>query len=117
MRSRPGTCAVRPKIISRVNFDRGRSLPSFQVSASAGLDLYTSEWLKMHLLADGEGLNGVLHVIDFGGLFSGNAIGPLRSFALRLTTHFWSPRLLHRSILVGFIRSPIRCRACILFSM
>jgi len=29
-----------------------------------------------------------LNVIDFGGLFSGNAIGPSRSVALRLTTSF-----------------------------
>jgi hypothetical protein len=27
-------------------------------------------------------------VIDFGGLFSGNAIGPSRSFALRLSSTF-----------------------------
>ncbi|MBB5056816.1 outer membrane receptor for Fe3+-dicitrate [Granulicella aggregans] len=77
-----------PEIISRVNFDRGRILPSFQVSASAGLDLYTSERMKMHLQADGENLSDVLDVIDFGGLFSGNAIGPPRSFALRLTANF-----------------------------
>jgi hypothetical protein len=77
-----------PEIISRVNFDRGRILPSFQVSASAGLDLYTSERVKTHLQADGENLSDVLNVIDFGGLFSGNAIGSPRSFALRLTTNF-----------------------------
>jgi len=29
-----------------------------------------------------------LNVIDFGGLFSGNAIGPSRSFGLRLGTTF-----------------------------
>jgi GTP-dependent phosphoenolpyruvate carboxykinase len=29
-----------------------------------------------------------LDVIDFGGLFSGNAIGPPKSFALRLTSDF-----------------------------
>jgi hypothetical protein len=32
--------------------------------------------------------NNTLNVIDFGGLFSGNAIAPSRSFALRLTTNF-----------------------------
>jgi hypothetical protein len=26
--------------------------------------------------------------LDFGGLFSGNAIGPSRSFAVRLTANF-----------------------------
>jgi hypothetical protein len=37
---------------------------------------------------DGENLTNVLDVIDFGGLFSGNAIGPSRSFSLRLATSF-----------------------------
>jgi hypothetical protein len=33
-------------------------------------------------------LNNRLNVIDFGGLFSGNAIGPGRSFTLRLKAGF-----------------------------
>ena len=77
-----------PEIIARINFDRGRILPSFQVNASAGVDLYTSDQVKVHLQCDGENLNNVLDVIDFGGLFSGNAIGPPRSFGLRLTSAF-----------------------------
>jgi hypothetical protein len=42
----------------------------------------------MHFQVDGENLNNRLNVIDFGGLFSGNAIGPGRSVALRLSTSF-----------------------------
>ena len=42
----------------------------------------------MRIQADGQNLNNILNVIDFGGLFSGNAIGSSRSFALRLTTNF-----------------------------
>jgi hypothetical protein len=42
----------------------------------------------MRIQADGQNLTNVLNVLDFGGLFSGNAIGPSRSFALRLTTDF-----------------------------
>jgi hypothetical protein len=42
----------------------------------------------MRLQMDGQNLTNVLDVIDFGGLFSGSAIGPSRSFALRLTTSF-----------------------------
>jgi hypothetical protein len=38
--------------------------------------------------ADGTNLTGRLNVIDFGGLFSGNAIALGRSFAFRLTTNF-----------------------------
>jgi hypothetical protein len=75
-------------IIDRINFDRGRILPSFQVNASAGADFLNRENFKMRLQADGQNLNDVIDVIDFGGLFSGNAIGPSRSFSLRLTTSF-----------------------------
>jgi len=76
------------KVVSRINFERGRIYPSFQVNASAGATLYKSDRLNMQFQVDGQNLNDVLDVIDFGGLFSGNAIGPSRSFALRLTTNF-----------------------------
>jgi TonB dependent receptor/Carboxypeptidase regulatory-like domain/TonB-dependent Receptor Plug Domain len=76
------------KVVDRVNFERGRIYPSFQVNASVGADIYHSDRLKIRLQADGQNLTNVVNVIDFGGLFSGNAIGPSRSFALRLTTTF-----------------------------
>jgi hypothetical protein len=76
------------KIVDRINFNRGRILPSFQVNVSAGANLYRSDKLNLKLQVDGENLNNVLDVIDFGGLFSGNAIGPPRSVAARLTTNF-----------------------------
>jgi len=76
------------QIVNRINFDRGRIYPSFQISASAGADIYKSDRLNVRFQVDGENLNNVLDVIDFGGLFSGNAIGPPRSFAMRLTTSF-----------------------------
>ena len=76
------------RVVNRINFDRGRILPSFQVNVSAGADIYKSERLNMRIQADGQNLTNILDVIDFGGLFSGNAIGPSRSFALRLTTNF-----------------------------
>jgi hypothetical protein len=76
------------QIIDRINFDRGRILPSFQVSASAGAELYHCDRAKIRIQADGQNLTDVLDVIDFAGLFSGNAIGPSRSFSLRLTSSF-----------------------------
>ena len=76
------------QVIDRINFNRGRILPSFQVNASAGADLYKSERLKMSLQLDGENLTNVVDVIDFGGLFSGNAIGPSRSVHVRLQMKF-----------------------------
>jgi len=76
------------QVVDRINFPRGRILPAFQANASAGADIYKSERLNLRIQADGQNLNDVLNVIDFGGLFSGNAIGPSRSYALRLTAQF-----------------------------
>ena len=76
------------QVVDRVNFAQGRIYPTFQVNASAGADLYKSDRLKMRFQVDGTNLTNIVDVIDFGGLFSGNAIGPSRSVALRLTTNF-----------------------------
>jgi hypothetical protein len=76
------------QVLDRINFDRGRIDPSFQVNASVGADIYKTECVNMRFQIDGQNLTNVLDLIDFGGLFSGNAIGPSRSFALRLTTNF-----------------------------
>jgi hypothetical protein len=76
------------QVLDRINFARGRIYPTFMVSASAGAEIYKSDRLNMQLQADGENLNNLLNVIDFGGLFSGNAIGPPRSYFLRLNTSF-----------------------------
>jgi hypothetical protein len=76
------------QVLDRINFARGRIYPTFQVTASAGADVYKSDRANLRFQADGQNLTNILNVIDFGGLFSGNAIGPSRSFALRLTTNF-----------------------------
>ena len=77
-----------PAVVSRLNFTRGRVKPAFIVGASAGADIFKSDRWTLRVQADGENLNDLLDVIDFGGLFSGNAIGPSRSYALRLTATF-----------------------------
>jgi hypothetical protein len=77
-----------PQVISRVNFDRGRVRPQFSLNASLGADIYKKGDLTLRLQADGENLNDRLNVIDFGGLFSGNAIGPGRSGFVRLSASF-----------------------------
>ncbi|HUD56711.1 MAG TPA: TonB-dependent receptor [Terracidiphilus sp.] len=76
------------QVLNHINFARGRIDPSFQINASAGADVYHSDRMTMRVQADGENLTNILDVIDFGGLFSGNAIGPGRSAMLRLTTTF-----------------------------
>lgn len=75
-------------IIKRINFDRNRVKPSLSVDLSVAGQIYKSEKLNMTLQGDVSDLNNRLNVIDFAGLFSGNAIAPQRSYALRLTTTF-----------------------------
>ncbi|MGA8763915.1 MAG: TonB-dependent receptor [Candidatus Sulfotelmatobacter sp.] len=75
-------------VINRINFDRGRIKPTLSVDASFGAQVYKTEKLTLNFQADGENLNNRLNVIDFGGLFSGNAIGPPRSYSLRLAATF-----------------------------
>jgi outer membrane cobalamin receptor len=76
------------QVVDRINFDRGRVRPNFSIDTSIGVDLYKKENYAVRLQADGQNLNNRLNVIDFAGLFSGNAIGPPRSYFLRLTTTF-----------------------------
>jgi outer membrane cobalamin receptor len=77
-----------PQVVERLNFDKGRVRPSFSVNASAAATIWRTDRVNVRLQADAENLNNRLNVIDFGGLFSGNAIAPPRSYALRLTTSF-----------------------------
>ena len=76
------------QVLDRLNFARGRIDPSFQLNASAGAEVYKSDRINMQVQIDGQNLTNILDVLDFGGLFSSNAIGPSRSVALRLTTRF-----------------------------
>jgi hypothetical protein len=57
-------------------------------SGSLGADVYKAEKINSRFQIDGDNLNNRLNVIDFGGLFASNAIGPERSFNLRLNTSF-----------------------------
>jgi hypothetical protein len=75
-------------VLSRLNFNRGRILPTLAMNSSVGIDLYKRDKLNIRFHADGDNLNNRLNVIDFGGLFSGNAIGPGRSFSTRLEASF-----------------------------
>jgi hypothetical protein len=77
-----------PDVISRINFERGRVRPQLSINASLGATLFTRDRFQINLQADGNNLNNRLNVIDFGGLFSGNAIGPGRSGFIRLNTRF-----------------------------
>ncbi len=75
-------------VVDRINFARGRVRPSLSIDLSAGAEIYKSDFLAMRIQFDVENLNDRLNVIDFGGLFSGNAIAPPRSYSVRLSTSF-----------------------------
>lgn len=77
-----------PQVVSRLNFDRGRIRPLLSVSVSAGADLIKHDRIQSNLRLDVENLNNRLNVLDFSGLFSGNAIAPARSILLRWDTRF-----------------------------
>ena len=75
-------------VISHLNFDRDRISPYLTENVSVGADLYKREKRSVRLRADAQNLSNKLEVIDFGGLFSGNALGPSRQYAFRLVTAF-----------------------------
>jgi hypothetical protein len=76
------------QVVDRVDLSHGRVRPQFSLDASAGAELYKSDRLRVRIQGDVENINGRLNVIDFAGLFSGNAIGPPRSGFVRLQTDF-----------------------------
>ncbi len=75
-------------VVDRLDFSRGRVRPSLAINVSAGAEVYRSDRFTARLQADAENLNNRLNVLDFQGLFSGNAIAPPRSYSLRLQTSF-----------------------------
>jgi len=75
-------------VINHLNFVRDRISPYFTQNASVGAELYRREKLSIRLQADAQNLSNALEVIDFGGLFSGNALGPSRQYTFRLVTSF-----------------------------
>jgi len=75
-------------VINHLNFVRDRISPYLTENASVGVELYSRGKYAVKLQGDAQNLSNELEIIDFGGLFSGNAIGPSRSFFLRLKTDF-----------------------------
>jgi hypothetical protein len=75
-------------VVNHLNFDLGRINPYFTQNASVGVDLYQHEKRAVRFQGDVANLSNTLEVIDFGGLFSGNAIGPSRQYTFRLVTIF-----------------------------
>jgi hypothetical protein len=75
-------------VINHLNFNLGRINPYFTQNLTVGADLLKREKFTTRFQGDIANVGNTLEVIDFGGLFSGNAIGPGRHFTFRLLTTF-----------------------------
>jgi hypothetical protein len=75
-------------VVDRLNFERGRVRPSLSVNAALGANVYQNDHLILRFQVLGQNLNDRLNVLDFQGLFSGNAISPPRSCFARLSASF-----------------------------
>jgi len=75
-------------VVDRLNFERGRVRPSLSINAALGANVYQSDHLILRFQVLAQNLNERLNVLDFQGLFSGNAISPSRSCFMRLSASF-----------------------------
>jgi outer membrane receptor for Fe3+-dicitrate len=75
-------------VTNHLNFNLDRINPYFTQNASVGVDLYQHEKRSLRFQGDIANLSNTLEVIDFGGLFSGNALGPSRQYTFRLVSTF-----------------------------
>lgn len=76
------------QVVDRVNLDHGRVRPSLAINAGLGADLIKRDAFALQFQFDAENINNRLNVIDFAGLFSGNAIAPSRNYSARLKIKF-----------------------------
>jgi hypothetical protein len=76
------------RIVDRVDLLRGRVRPSASVDTSASVVVLKTRKQRVRVQADVINLTNRLNVINFAGLFSGTALAPPRSLALRLQTEF-----------------------------
>jgi outer membrane cobalamin receptor len=76
------------RIVDRVDFEQGRVRPSTSLDASIGVLAFTHDRRRIRIQADVLNLTNRLNVINFAGLFSGTALAPPRSVALRAQVEF-----------------------------
>jgi TonB-dependent Receptor Plug Domain len=75
-------------VINHLNFNRQRINPYFTQNLSVGADVVKREKYNVRFQGDIANVSNTLEAIDFGGLFSGNAIGPGRQFTFRTVATF-----------------------------
>jgi outer membrane receptor protein involved in Fe transport len=75
------------RIVDRVDFDEGRVKPRVSLDLSAGLGVGPSPG-RVTLQFDVRNLTNRFDVINFAGLFSGTAVAPSRTAAVRIRAGF-----------------------------
>jgi hypothetical protein len=76
------------RIVDRVDLENGRVRPSFSADASAHVVVHRTEGRRVSIQADFLNITNRLNVINFSGLFSGTALAPPRSGAIRVLVEF-----------------------------
>jgi hypothetical protein len=75
------------RILDRVNFDEGRVRARLSLDASAGISLGSSP-RNVTMQIDVRNLTNRFDLINFAGLFSGTAVAPPRTVAIRIRAGF-----------------------------
>jgi hypothetical protein len=76
------------RIVDRVDLETGRVRPFVSLDASASFALRNMSRRSLRLQFDVRNLTNGLNVINFAGMFSGTALAPPRSFAVRVRADF-----------------------------
>jgi hypothetical protein len=76
------------RILQQVNFETGRVRPTFSMDASASITLLDRQDRTVRVQVDVLNLTNRLNVINFAGLFSGTALAPPRTVAVRVRAGF-----------------------------
>ena len=76
------------RILERVDLARRRVRPSASWDASMSLIVVETEQRRLRLQANVTNVTNRLNVVNFAGLFSGTALAPPRSFAIRIQADF-----------------------------
>lgn len=76
------------QVVDRVDFEHSRVKPNFSLNTSIGGDIWKRDNASMGLQFDATNLTNRLNLINFAGLFSGNAVAPPRGYSVRLQFAF-----------------------------
>jgi len=79
---------IAQSILDKVNFERGRIRPNFNLNFSAGVRMWEQEARSATLQFDVRNAIDRLNVINFTGLFSGTALAPGRQMTLQARVRF-----------------------------